>query len=164
MDTKVFSAIGLMALANGALINMIMASRLLYGMANDGVVPGAFNRLSRWRTPFVAIVFTTAISVGLILTGDLGELADTTVVLLLGVFIVVNIAVLVLKRDPVDHGHFHVPPFIPVLGVIACAGVMTQVEGKTFMRAGALLVLGLVLFGLERAFTRAGSAERTGEA
>ena len=39
MSTKVFSAIALFALANGALINMIMASRLVYGMSNEGIVP-----------------------------------------------------------------------------------------------------------------------------
>ena len=43
--TKVFSAIALLALANGALINMIMASRLLYGMAQEGVVPAPLGRV-----------------------------------------------------------------------------------------------------------------------
>lgn len=158
MSTKVFSAIGLLALANGALINMIMASRLLYGMGQEDVVPPAFSRLSRWRTPVVAILFTTAISVGLILTGDLGALADTTVLLLLCVFINVNIAVLVLRRDRVEEDHFQVPSVFPVLGVCACIGVMTQVEGVTFLRAGALLVLGLVLWAIERWVARLGGA------
>jgi len=160
MSTKVFSAIGLLALANGALINMIMASRLLYGMAEEDVVPPAFSRLSRWRTPAVAIVFTSAISVGLILTGDLGALADTTVLLLLCVFITVNVAVLVLRRDRVEEDHFQVPSIFPVLGICACVGVMTQVEGVTFLRAGALIVLGLILWGLERGFVRMSAARR----
>jgi amino acid transporter len=154
MSTKVFSAIGLMALANGALINMIMASRLLYGMAEEDVLPRVFGRLSRWQTPLVAIVFTTAISFGLILTGDLGDLADTTVLLLLGVFIVVNASVLVLRRDPVSHDHFRVPAALPVLGIVACVVVMTRVEGVTFVRAGALLALGLLLWALERVLLR----------
>jgi basic amino acid/polyamine antiporter, APA family len=150
ISTKVFSAIGLLALSNGALINMIMASRLLYGMAEEDVLPATFGRLSRWRTPFVAIVFTTAISAALILTGDLGQLADTTVLLLLGVFIAVNISVLVLRRDPVDHDHFQVPSALPVLGIAACVLVISQVEAETFLRAGGLLVLGLLLWALER--------------
>ncbi|HEX6152471.1 MAG TPA: APC family permease [Solirubrobacterales bacterium] len=150
IETKVFSAIGLLALANGALINMIMASRLLYGMAEEDVLPRTFGRLSRWRTPFVAIVFTTAISFALILTGDLGDLADTTVLLLLAVFIAVDVSVLVLRRDPVDHDHFQVPSALPVLGVVACVVVISQVEAVTFLRAGALLLLGLLLWALER--------------
>ncbi len=161
MSTKVFSAIGLLALANGALINMIMASRLLYGMAEEDVVPPAFSRLSRWRTPVVGILFTTAISIGLILTGDLGALADTTVLLLLCVFITVNIAVLVLRRDPVEEEHFQVPSVFPVLGICACIGVMTQVEGITFLRAGALLALGLILWLLERGVARLGASARS---
>jgi len=160
MSTKVFSAIGLLALANGALINMIMASRLLYGMAEEDVLPATFGRLSKWRTPFVAIVFTTAISAALILTGDLGQLADTTVLLLLGVFIAVNVSVLILRRDPVSHDHFRVPSVLPVLGIVACLVVMSQVEGETFLRAGALLVLGLLLWALERGAARMGRPAR----
>jgi amino acid transporter len=153
ISTKVFSAIGLLALANGALINMIMASRLLYGMANEDVLPRPFARLSSRKTPWVAIIFTTLLSAALIVSGDLGALADTTVLLLLFVFIVVNVTVLVLRRDPIEEEHFEVPKFIPVLGVAGCVIAMTQVEGETWLRAGALLVLGLVLWGLERMAT-----------
>ncbi len=161
MSTKVFSAIGLLALANGALINMIMASRLLYGMAEEDVLPSTFGRLSRWRTPVVAIVFTTAISAALILTGDLGDLADTTVLLLLGVFIAVNASVLILRRDPVSHNHFQVPSALPILGIVACVVVISQVEAETFLRAGALLVLGLLLWVLERGSARLGPSARS---
>lgn len=150
VPTKVFSAIGLMALANGALINMIMASRLLYGMAEEGVLVSPFARLSPRKTPIVAIAFTTAIAAGLIATGDLGALADTTVLLLLCVFIAVNVAALILRREPVDHAHFRIPPAVPVLGIAACALVMTQVEGETWLRAGALLGLGLALWAVQR--------------
>ncbi|MGC1852463.1 MAG: APC family permease [Solirubrobacterales bacterium] len=150
VPTKVFSAIGLMALANGALINMIMASRLLYGMAEEGVLLSSFGRLSRHKTPLVAIVFTTSIAAGLIVTGDLGALADTTVLLLLGVFITVNVAALLLRRDPVGHEHFEVPFVLPLLGIAACVVVMTQIEGETWLRAGALLCLGLGLWAIQR--------------
>jgi len=96
---KLFSAIGLLALSNGALINMIMASRLLYGMANEGVVPRPLAIVSGRKTPWVAILFTTAIAAVLISTGDLEKLADTTVALLVVVFGIVNGTVLVLRRD-----------------------------------------------------------------
>jgi APA family basic amino acid/polyamine antiporter len=106
VSTKLFSAIALFALTNGALINMIMASRLVYGMAAQGIVPTALGRVhSGRRTPLVAILFTTAPAIFLISSGDLSTLADTTAILLLMVFVVVNIAVLVLRRDPVDHDH-----------------------------------------------------------
>lgn len=153
ISTKVFSAIGLLALANGALINMIMASRLLYGMSKEDVLPAPFARLSKRRTPWVAIVFTTLLSAALIVSGDLGALADTTVLLLLLVFIVVNVTVLVLRRDPIEEDHFEVPRPIPVLGIIGCVIAMTQVESETWLRAAALLALGLVLWAVERLAT-----------
>jgi basic amino acid/polyamine antiporter, APA family len=144
---KLFSAIGLLALSNGALINLIMASRLLYGMAREDVMPRPLAYVHpRRRTPLIAIVCVTALAILLAATGDLADLADTTVVLLLGVFIVVNVSVLVLRRDPVDHDHFRVPTALPVLGAIACAVVMTQPTGETYARAGLLLLLGLALY------------------
>lgn len=152
VPTKLFSAIGLMALANGALINMIMASRLLYGMAGEGILPPSFGRLSGRQTPTVAIAFTTSIAAGLILTGDLGALADTTVLLLLGVFMAVNVSALLLKRERVSHHHFEVPFVLPLLGIAACFVVMTQAEAETWLRAGALLGLGLGLWALQFLF------------
>ena len=84
INTKVFSAIALFALTNGALINMIMASRLIYGMAQQGIVPRAMGRVHRARrTPWVAIVFVAALAALLLALGDLESLADTTVLLLL---------------------------------------------------------------------------------
>ena len=144
---KVFSAIGLLALSNGALINMIMASRLLYGMAQEGVVPAPLGIVgSARRTPWVAILFTTAIAAVLIITGDLSKLADTTVALLVIVFAIVNASVLFLRRDPVDHEHFRVPSIFPVLGVGVSIALLTQIEAEVWARAGILIALGLVLW------------------
>jgi basic amino acid/polyamine antiporter, APA family len=156
---KVFSAIGLLALANGALINMIMASRLLYGMAREDVVPGQFGRVLRARrTPWVAILFTTAIAVGLILEANLEKLADTTVALLVIVFAIVNASVLYLRRDEVDHEHFRVPSVFPVLGVGVSIALLTQIEGETFARAGILVGIGLVLWMLNELARRRSTA------
>ena len=144
---KLFSAIGLLALSNGALINMIMASRLLYGMAKEDVVPAPLAIVgSARRTPWVAILFTTAIAAVLIITGDLSKLADTTVALLVCVFAVVNISVLVLRRDPVDHEHFRVPSIFPVLGVGVSIALLTQIEGEVWARAGIMIAIGLGLW------------------
>ncbi len=144
---KLFSAIGLLALSNGALINMIMASRLLYGMAREDVVPPQFGLIWKARrTPWVAILFTAAIAAVLIITADLEKLADTTVALLVIVFAVVNASVLYLRRDPVDHDHFRVPSVFPVLGVGVSIALLTQIEGEVFARAGILVGVGVVLW------------------
>jgi amino acid transporter len=87
---KVFAGIGLLAVINSALINLLMASRLLYGMANERILPRVFGFVhpSR-RTPWVSILFTTAIAVGLVvIAGEDGvkKLGGTTALLLLYVF------------------------------------------------------------------------------
>ncbi|MET0684740.1 MAG: APC family permease [Solirubrobacteraceae bacterium] len=155
MNTKVFSAIALFALANGALINMIMASRLIYGMAQQGIVPETMGRVhGERRTPWVAIVFVAALALVLCALGDLESLADTTVLLLLFVFISVNIAVLVLRRDRVEHTHWNAPTVLPILGVIACAALIVQkaIEDTViFAYAGGLIALGIVLWAISRA-------------
>ena len=115
MNTKVFAAIALFALINGCLLNLVMASRLMYGMARENVVPGVLGRVHPGRrTPWVAILFTAAIAAVLVTLGDLETLADTTVLLLLLVFIGVHVALLVLRRTPVDHEHFRAWTVLPV--------------------------------------------------
>ena len=149
IPTQLFAAIALFAVANGALINMIMASRVIYGMADQGVIPSVFARVHRGRrTPWVSIVFTTLIVMVLISTGDIGDLARATVLLLLLVFIVVNVCVFVLRRDRVEHEHFRTPSIFPILGILVSLGLLTQQQGDTFLRAGALLLVGIVLWGL----------------
>jgi basic amino acid/polyamine antiporter, APA family len=149
VPTKLFAGITLFALANGALINMIMASRLVYGMANQGIVASTFGRvLPNRRTPWVAIAFTTLLALVLISTGDLETLADTTVLLLLGVFAIVNVAVLVLRRDSVPHEHFRAPVVAPVLGAAISIFLLFDKEIEIFARAGLLLLLGAVLYAI----------------
>jgi amino acid transporter len=160
VDSRVFSAIGLLAIANGALINMIMVSRLLYGMAEEGVMPAPLARVHPVRrTPWVAIAAATALASVLAATGDLEALADTTVLLLLCVFIVVNVAVLALRADRVERDHFRIPSAIPLLGVGACLVVMTQTEPDAWLRAAALLALAFVVWLLQGRL-RSSSEER----
>ena len=62
IPTKLFALIALIAVSNGALINLIMASRVIYGMGDQDVLPEVFSRVhpSR-RTPWVAILFATLV-------------------------------------------------------------------------------------------------------
>jgi APA family basic amino acid/polyamine antiporter len=155
IPTWLFALIALFAVANGALINMIMASRVIYGMADHGVMPSVFARVHRGRrTPWVSILFTIAVVMILILTGDIAENARATVLLLLLVFIVVNVSVFVLRRDRVEHEHFRTPSILPVLGILVCLALLTQQQWDTWLRAGALLLVGLVLWGVNYAAKR----------
>ncbi|WP_277500880.1 MULTISPECIES: APC family permease [unclassified Nocardioides] len=128
VDT-IFPFLTVFAVVNTALINMLMASRLVYGMARQGVLPRALGHvLPGRRTPWAAIVFTTLLAMGLITyvrlqdgTSIVGALGGTTALLLLAVFAVVNVCVLVLRRDPTPEGAFRVPTVLPVVGAVACA-------------------------------------------
>src|SRR4051794_27757551 len=155
MNTKVFSAIALFALINGCLLNLVMASRLMYGMANEKVVPEILGKVhSTRRTPYVAILFTASIAAVLVLLGDLETLADTTVLLLLLVFIGVHVSLLVLRRTPSEHEHFRAWTFLPYLGALTCAGLAIQQvvdDPKLVLWAGGLIVFGLILWVIEKA-------------
>lgn len=151
--TEIFAFITMFAVANSALINMLMASRLLYGMAKHKVVPRTLGRVNRSRrTPHIAIIFTTLLAFGLILfVGAVPELGGTTALLLLVVFTIVNIAVLVLRRDEVGHDHFRTPTPLPVLGALACGYLATPFTDRNpeqYAIAGVLLAVGVVLWAL----------------
>jgi amino acid transporter len=150
--------ISMFAVANTALINMMMASRLLYGMSKQGVLPAFLGRVSPTRrTPSTAIVFTTLISLALIGWVSLSPnspivvvLGGTTSLLLLTVFAVVNTSVLVLRRDRVDHRHFRAGVVVPVIGLVACLWLVLPFSSgrdiEQYQIAGGLLALGVLLW------------------
>lgn len=147
----IFAFITMFAVANSALINMLMASRLVYGMSQERVLPAVLGKVhASRRTPWIAILFTTALALGLIsFVGGVPALGGTTSLLLLGVFTIVNIAVLVLRKDKVSHSHFRVPTFVPVIGAIVCGFLATPLAGRPVVQyqiAGILLAIGVVLW------------------
>jgi APA family basic amino acid/polyamine antiporter len=148
---RLFAFIALVAVANGALLTMIMSSRLAYGMSRQGLLPHALSKvLPERRTPWVAIVATTVVAIILTLTGSLATLAETVVLLLLFVFISTNLAVLILRRDHVEADHFRVPTWVPVLAIVSCLILLTQQSAETWLRAGALVLVGVALYFLAR--------------
>lgn len=152
-----FGVVALIAVANGALLTMIMSSRMAYGMAQQGLLPAPLARvLPHRRTPWVAIVVTTLAAMLLAVTGSLVVLAETVVLLLLFVFLSTNLAVLVLRRDPVGHAHFRTPWVLPVLAIGACAVLMAQQSAENWLRAGLMVGAGALLYLLSGARRAAG--------
>jgi basic amino acid/polyamine antiporter, APA family len=83
--------------------------------------------------------------------GAVPALGGTTALLLLIVFTVVNVAVLVLRKDPVDADHFRTPTVLPVVGALACGFLATPLAGRPaeqYKIAGILLAIGVVLWGV----------------
>ncbi|MGW3342118.1 APC family permease [Nonomuraea rubra] len=162
--------ISMFAVANSALINMLMASRLLYGMSKQGVLPVFLSKVNpRRRTPEASIVFTTVIALGLITFVSLDPespvvalLGGTTSLLLLAVFAAVNLSVLVLRKDQSAVKHFNAGRVLPVLGTITCLYlVLPWSSGRPagqYQIAGVLLAIGLVLWLVTWAARRRESA------
>ncbi|MBO0907462.1 APC family permease [Arthrobacter sunyaminii] len=148
----VFSIIALIAISNGALLFMVMASRVGYGLAEAELLPRAFSRvLPGRRTPWVSIVVIAGLTIVLTLTGNVATLAETTVLLLLLVFLSANVSVLVLKKDKVDHDHFTAPRILPVLAIIASIALLTQQSATIWLSAAVYVVIGSLLFLAARA-------------
>lgn len=157
---SVFGVITMFAVGNSALINMLMASRLVYGMSRERVLPPVLGLVhSGRRSPYVAIAFTTLLACGLVtFVGAVPDLGGTTALLLLGVFTVVNVAVLVLRGDRVEHEHFRSPGWLPLAGAVSCGflvGPWTGRDPSQYTIAGILLAIGVVLWGMTWTFMRA---------
>lgn len=147
-----FSVIALIAIGNGALLFMVMASRATYGLAEAGLLPKVFGRVAPTRrTPWVAIIVVGLASIAMTFAGDVGLLADTTVLLLVLVFISTNISCIVLKKDAVSHDHFTVPLIVPILAVIASFALLTQQTGQVWLIALGYTVVGTILFFIAKA-------------
>ena len=154
-----FSLIALAAVANGALLILIMASRVTYGMAEQGLLPGVLGRvLPKRRTPWVAILVTTAASMVLATIGDISILAETVVLLLLFVFLSSNIAVLVLRREKVEHKHFQVWTPLPYLGIASCLLLLSQQSLQVWLYGAIILAVGVGLYFLAKLGPRSESA------
>ncbi|WP_170422414.1 APC family permease [Ruegeria arenilitoris] len=118
-----FSAVAIVATVNGVLIQMIMASRVIYGLADRDHLPKVLAIVPKaTQTPVVATLLVVAIIVLLTQTIPIGTLAERTSQIVLGVFVLVNISLILLKMKPDEAAeHFRVPFVVPVLGVITSA-------------------------------------------
>jgi amino acid transporter len=145
----VFTAITLFAVANTALVNYITASRLIYGMARQGLLPAGLGGVhARRQTPHIAIAALFLVLAPLALLGTISELAAATVLLLLLVFMVVNGALFILQGRKSDRpGRFEIPRFVPAFGVMVCF-VLIAVRVASGDIVAPLLAGGLLLGAL----------------
>lgn len=119
--------ISLFAVVNGALVQIIMASRLLYGMAVKNMAPQVFARLNaRTQTPIVATLLIGAVILVFALWLPLATLAKITSFIMLLVFCLVNAALLTIKsrRERPETEVICYPVWIPILGFLSCLALM----------------------------------------
>lgn len=124
--------VAMFAIVNGALIQMIMASRVIYGLASRGQLPGFLSRVNPYtRTPLHATLLVTSIVLVLAALGSLSTLAEFTSLIMLFVFACANLALWKIKgRDETSPRSSAVPFFtfprwVPALGfLVSCLFVI----------------------------------------
>lgn len=134
-SSAVISVIALFAVINGALVQIVMASRVLYGEAAQGWLPAVFGTIHpKTQTPVFATALITVVILVFALWLPLGTLARLTSFIILVIFTVVNVALVRIKTRPaetqIDQHVYHVPLWIPVAGAAASAAfaVLNAVE------------------------------------
>jgi len=146
---RLIAGIALFATANTALLSLYASSRILYGMSDSSCLPAEVARIHAGRrTPYIAILVTSALSLLFLYTGDIAFVANLTNFTLFVTFIVINAAVIVLRiRAPDAPRPFRIPgtigrvPVIPVAGLVFSVFLLAQLEGT-------VLAAGLVLAGI----------------
>jgi len=120
------AGIALIAMVNGVLVQILMASRVLYGMAKRGAGPVWMTAVHpQRRTPHVATLIAAGLVAALALAAPLAALAQGTVFVILVVFTLVNAALIAEKRrrQASDHPHFTAPFWAPVIGLVISVGL-----------------------------------------
>lgn len=146
-----FGLIAIFAVANTALLNFIMGSRLIYGMANQHLLPSFLGRINkRTKTPVNASLVLCALFLILALSGDISVLARSTSTLLLSCFLMVNLSLIILKIKKEKTGRFEVPMFVPVLGALVCVTMLLHTRIEEIKVAGVLLVGIITLYFIVR--------------
>lgn len=137
----------LFAVANTGLLNCVMASRLLYGMSRQHLVPQWLGAVHpRTRTPYWAIVTVLFAALGLVLSGTLVVLAGTNGFMLLSVFATINVSLWVIKsRQGRRAEGFAIPRAMPVVGVLFCVGLLLFVKPAAMLNGAIVILVGLVL-------------------
>ncbi|WP_175453132.1 APC family permease [Microbulbifer yueqingensis] len=119
--------ISMFAVVNGALVQIIMASRLLYGMAKKGMAPGVFRRVHpKTRTPVAATLLVAGIILAIALWLPLTLLAKITSLIMLVVFCLVNLALVTVKihTPPAVEDVTRYPFWVPVVGFLLCISLI----------------------------------------
>jgi len=120
------SLIAMLAVVNGALIQIIMAARVSYGLARQGWIPAALGNVhAKTRTPALATAVVSALVLLMALLLPVERLAQITSLLLLLVFAAINLALLRIQRGPQGaYSGFKVPAWMPLGGFVSAAALL----------------------------------------
>jgi amino acid transporter len=150
MPAWIFALIAIIAISNTALANSIMASRLMYGMARQGLLPQPLTWVhTRRYTPWFSILIVVLLTLFWVITGGVTIMAQTTGFLLVAIFLFVHLSLIRIRhRDGSLVDRFAAPVLNPYLGVLLCLLLLSQFPGEVYARIILLLLIIGVLFKL----------------
>jgi APA family basic amino acid/polyamine antiporter len=120
------SVIAILATVNGVIVQTVLASRVLYGMARLGSLHASLGEVHEGtRTPLLATAVASGLTAVAAVTLPLERLADLTTQAMLVIFLLVNVALLAMKRrGEARHGGFSVPGWVPAAGAVSCLALL----------------------------------------
>ena len=152
---QVYSIVPAFAVFNTGLLCVIMASRMIYGMARGpkGQLPAALAYVHpKYRTPVLALgVCVIIVLLMAFSTSDVGTLADGATTFILFVFVMLHIALLRAKHKNLgEEPLFRVPLILPALGSVVSLTILLSRDPKTYVVAAGLTVAAVALFAVNR--------------
>jgi basic amino acid/polyamine antiporter, APA family len=123
VNPSAIGAIAIVATLNTILAQMTMASRVIYGMARQGDLPRVVGHVHlKTRTPLIATALIILSVILLALAFPLEGLAESTSIVTLVVFALVNASLVRLhyRKIRTEAPHVRVPTWVPVVGLITC--------------------------------------------
>jgi APA family basic amino acid/polyamine antiporter len=141
----------LAGLTSVMLVMLIGQTRVLYSMANDGLLPKKFFAAvhPKFRTPWkntILVGLLAAVVGSLTPIEDIGRMVNIGTLL---AFVIVSLSVMVLRyTNPTQPRPFRTPwvPLIPILGVISNGYMMYKLGWVNWARLIIWLVIGLVVY------------------
>ncbi len=142
---------GAVAGITSVLLVMLMSQpRIFFAMSRDQLLPAGVSRVHpRFRTPYITTIITCIIVAAVAGFVPINILGEMTSIGTLFAFVVVSLAVIVLRiRRPEAHRPFRVPGghVIPVLGVLACVYLMVSLSVMTWVRFLGWLDFGMIIY------------------
>jgi APA family basic amino acid/polyamine antiporter len=139
-----------LGLGSVILVMLLGQSRVFYSMSRDGLLgKWAGSVHPKFRTPYLSTIFTgiaVGLATGILPLQLLGQLVNIGTLL---AFVLVCIGVLVLRKTRPDLDRpFRTPwvPFVPIMGILCCAGLMLTLPMDTWLRLLVWLLIGFVIY------------------
>jgi amino acid transporter len=141
----------LLATLSSANAATMASSRISYGMGRDLVLPEWFGRAHpKYKTPANGILFTGGLAILLAMTGKAETLAEISSALFMVSYALLSISLLVMRRvtpgwyRPSFRAPLH--PFLPILTVILCLGVILTMDRFSQVAGIGLVLLSLIWY------------------